>query len=87
MFTTENLKKRGFQLARKCPLYDKAKDELNHLLFHYPLIKVLWEGLFSILGIAWVCPYLIKVLFTGWNFFPIGKKARKLWRVALICLL
>ena len=50
------------------------------MLFHCPSIKGLWEGLLSILDIAWVRPFLIKDLITGWNFFPIGKKARKLWR-------
>ena len=87
MFTMENLKKRGFQLASKCPLCGKAEEELNHLLFHCPLIRGLWEGLFSIPDIAWVCPFLIKDLITRWNFFPIGKKARKLLRAAPICLL
>ena len=54
VFTVENRKKRGFQLASKCPLCGKAEEELNHLLFHCPLIKGLWEGLFSIPDIAWV---------------------------------
>ena len=87
MLTTENLKKMGFLLVSKCPLCCKAEEELIHLLFHCPSIRGLWEGLFSIPGIAWVYPYSIKELFMGWNFFPIGKKARKLLRAVPICLL
>ena len=67
MLTTKNLKKRGSQLASKCPLCGKAKEELNHLLFHCPLIRGLWESLVSILGIAWVYPDSIKELFMGSN--------------------
>ena len=32
--TTENLKKRGFQLASRCPLCSEAEENLNHLLLH-----------------------------------------------------
>ena len=70
VLTTKNLNKRGFQLASKCPLCSKAEEELNHLLFLCPSIRGLWEGLFPIPGIAWVCPYLIKDLFTGMEFSP-----------------
>ena len=52
VLTTDNLKKRGFQLAIKCSLCGKAEEELNHLLFHCPLIRDLWEGLFPIPGVA-----------------------------------
>ena len=63
--------------ASKYPLCGKAEDELNHLLFHCSSIKGLWEGLFSILGIAWVCPYSIKELFMGLNFFFDRKEGKK----------
>ena len=33
----EHLKKRGFQLASRCPLCGKAEEELNHILIHLPL--------------------------------------------------
>ena len=39
VLTTENLKKRGFRLASKCPLCGKAEEELNHLFFHCPSIR------------------------------------------------
>ena len=29
--TMENLKKRGFQMATRCPLYGKAEEDLHHL--------------------------------------------------------
>ena len=64
VLTMENLKKRGFQLASKCPLCGKAEEKLNRLLFHCPSIRGLWEGPFYIQGRAWVCPYLIKDLIT-----------------------
>ena len=31
VLTMEHLKKRGFQLASRCPLCGKALEELNHL--------------------------------------------------------
>lgn len=45
------------------------------------------EGLISIPGADWVCPFLYKDLFLSWNWFPTGKKAKKNWMGALLCLI
>ena len=36
--TSMHLKKRGFHLASRCPLYSKADEELNPLLIHCPSV-------------------------------------------------
>ena len=82
-----HLKKRGFQMASKCPLCGRADEELNHLLIHCPSVWRLWEGLISILGFTWVCPYLVQDLIMGWFVLPIRKRARKPWRAAPLCLI
>ena len=44
----EQLKKRGFHLASRYALCGKVEENLNHLLFHCPLVWDLWAGLISI---------------------------------------
>ena len=74
-------------MASRCPLCGEADEELNHLLIHCPSVWRLWEGLISIPGYSWVCPYSVQDLFLGWSVFPIRKRARKLWRAAPLCLI
>ena len=58
----EHLKKRGFQLASRCPLCGEAEENMNHLLIHCPSIWGLWEGLIYAPGFVWVCPFAVKDL-------------------------
>ena len=66
----EHLKKRGFQLASRCPLCGKAEEELNHLLIHCLSIWGLWEGLISIVGLEWVCLSRLRTCFWAGPFSP-----------------
>ena len=52
ILTTEHLKKRGFQLASRCPLCGKAEENLNQLLIHCPSVWSLWEGLIYVLDLC-----------------------------------
>lgn len=81
----EQLKKRGFQLANRCPLCGATEEKISHMLSHSHSV---WrEGLIPIPGSAWVCLFLIKDLFMSWNWFPLRKKARIMWMAAFLCLI
>ena len=86
VLTMDQLKKRGFQMASRRPVCGKAEEVLDHLLIHCPSIWGLWFRLISILGLHCVCPRLAKVLLLGWNYFPISKKTKRLWRAAPLSL-
>ena len=86
ILTTEHLKKRGFQLASRCPLCGKAEENLNHLLIHCPSVWSLWEGLIYVPGLRWVWPFTVKDLFF-WTSFPVRKKIKNLWIAAPLCLI
>ena len=74
ILTMDQLKKRGFSLANRCPLCGKAEETLEHLLIHYPKVWCMWTALFSLLGGGWVCPLLVKNRMLGWLRLPCGKK-------------
>ena len=82
----DQLKKRGFQLASRCPLCQKAEEGINNLLIHYSTVWGLWTALISFTRVDWARPFLVKDLMMSWTTFPIKKKARKLWKAALSSL-
>ena len=62
VLTMQQLKKRGYQLASRCPFCRKEEEGLDHILIHCPSIWDLWVNLISVLGVSWFCPYAVKDL-------------------------
>ena len=73
ILTMEQLKKRGFQLAGRCPLCGSAEEDLDHLLLHGQTIWSLWGRLISILSFRWACTQSVKELLEGWSVSTIRK--------------
>ena len=48
----DQLKKRGFSLASKCPFYEKAEEVMEYIFIHCPMIWSLWIALVSVLEIG-----------------------------------
>ena len=84
VLTMDQLKKRGLQLAIKCPLCKEDEENIDHL--HCPSIWSFWVALISLPGIDWVCPFLVKNLMVGWTTFPKRRKAKNQWQAALSSL-
>ena len=87
MLTMNQLKRRGFPLASRCPLCGGSKEDLHHLLIHCSKVWELWSGLISCVDISWVCPYLARDLLMGWKATPIKKPDRKIWLAAPLHLI
>ena len=87
ILTMNQQKKKGFSMASRCPFYGEAEEALEHLLIHCPKIWCMWSALFSLSGVCWVRPFLVKNLFLGWPGLPLRKKVSKLWRVVHLCLM
>ena len=86
VLTGDQLKRRGFQLANRCPMCKEEEENLEHLFLHCPTIWRFWALLIALSGMEWVCPLRIRDLMMGWSTFPIRKEAKKLWKAALSSL-
>ena len=53
-------KKRDWSLLNRCFLCCAAKESINHLQIHCIKPKVLWELLFTLFGVLWALPLLVK---------------------------
>ena len=74
VLTLDQLKKRGFSLASRCPFCGKTEEVMKHIFIHCLMIWRLWTALFSAHGGGWVCPLLVKDLILGWDCLPSRKR-------------
>ncbi|RVW35300.1 putative ribonuclease H protein [Vitis vinifera] len=80
--TLDKLQKRGWALANRCFLCLENEETIDHLLLHCSRTRVLWDLLFTILGVSWVLPYSVKETLLSWHGSFVGKKRNKVWRAA-----
>ncbi|RVW62551.1 putative ribonuclease H protein [Vitis vinifera] len=80
--TLDKMQKRGWALANRCFLCLENEETIEHLLLHCSRTRVLWDLLFTILGVSWVLPCSVKETLLSWHGSFVGKKRKKMWRAA-----
>ena len=63
-----------------------AEKIIDHLLIHCIKAKVLWDLLFTLFSVSWVLHSSVKEVLLGRHGSFVGKKRRKVWRAAPLCL-
>ena len=58
--TLDIVQKRGWALANRCFMCLQNEETIDHLLFHCSKTRVLWELLFTLFGVSWVLPSLVR---------------------------
>ncbi|KAJ9707156.1 hypothetical protein PVL29_002241 [Vitis rotundifolia] len=86
VLTLDQLKKRGRSLANRCFLCGMEEESIDHLLIQCSKARVLWEILFALFGVTWVLPSSVRDTLSGWCGFKLGKKRRKVWNAAPLCI-
>ena len=54
ILTLDRLQKRGWQLPNRCFLCFCEEENVNHILLHYIVVRVLWEIVLALFGVQWV---------------------------------
>ena len=86
ILTFDQLKRRGFSLANRCPLCQKSEETVDHLLIHCTMTRVLWDLLFSLFGVSWVLPASVRDSLLGWEGSLLAKDRRKVWKASPLCI-
>ena len=60
MLTLDQLTRRGRPLAKKCYLYERKEETIEHLLMHCLQARMLWELILAIIGMGWVFPFTVR---------------------------
>ena len=85
ILTTDNLKRRGYHLARWCCMCRCEEETISHLLLHCEVAYGLWTFVFRCFGILWVLPWCIVDFFFGWRNW-LGKNHSQIWNLVPSCI-
>ena len=80
ILTLDRLQKRGWQLPNHCYLCGSDEENVNHLLIHCTVARVLWGIVLGLFGAQWVFPESVKEVVLSWKGSFVGKKGKKIWR-------
>lgn len=86
ILTLDILKRRGWTLVNKCFLCKGKEEFCDHILLHFSKANMLWQLVFSLSWVVWVLHTCVHATLLGWHNYSIGKKRRKAWNVAPLCL-
>ncbi|RVW31433.1 putative mitochondrial protein [Vitis vinifera] len=67
VLTLDRLQKRGWQLPNCCFLCGSDEENVNHLLIHCTVARVLWRIVLSLFGAQWVFPEFVKEVVLSWK--------------------
>ena len=86
MLTVDQLKRRGMAFTNRCFMCEEDEETIDHLLIHCKRVKMLWNLLLSIVGTSWVFPHLVLYTLLALQGAAVGKKRKKIWLAAPLCL-
>ena len=73
-------------MPNRCYMCKEEEDTSVHILLHCPKARILWQLIFALFGVHWVMHSLVRGLLLSWGGFPVGRKRKKAWKVAPLCL-
>ena len=73
----------GFLIDATCV---RKKKKSDHILIHCSKTHLLWWLVFALFGIQWVTHSSIREVLLSWHETFVGKKRKKAWKVAPLCL-
>ena len=72
-------------MANRC--FFCCKEESIHRIFiHCNKTRVVWHLLFSLFVVSWVLPSLVGETLISWHEAFVGRKRKKVWQAAPLCL-
>ena len=86
VLTLDQLKRRGMTLVNRCFMCEEDEENIDHLLIHCKSAKMLWNLFLSIIGTSWVFPQSVLHTLLAWQRVAVGKKRKRIWLAALLCL-
>ena len=86
VLTLDQLKRRGIPLANRCFLCEEYEETIDHLLIPCARAKMLWDLLLAITEANWVFPRTVRQLLLAWQSASVGKKRKRVWMAAPLCL-
>ena len=77
ILTLDKLQKRGWHLPSRCFLCGCEEENVNHILLHCIVVRVLCEIVLTLFGAQWVFPEIVKEVLFSWRGPFVGKKRKR----------
>ena len=74
VLTLDQIQKRGWALANRCHFCQEHQEFVDHLLLHCKKTRDVLKLFFTLFGMSWVFPSLVRKTLLGWNESFVGKK-------------
>lgn len=78
----DKLERWGWHLPNRCYMCGCAEESVHHIWLHCLVVSSLWEIIFSLIGVSWVFPKMVKEVILSWR----GKKRKKIWKSVPHCI-
>ena len=87
VLTTDQLKRRGWNMPNRCFLCKEEEETNDHLFLFCNKASMLGNMIFSLFSVQWVLQSIVRGDLLGWNDAFVGKRRVKAWRTAPLCLM
>ena len=77
----------NMQMGNKYSNCRENEETIDHLLIHCSRAKILWDILLAINDFNWVFPRSVRQLLLAWQSVSVGKKRKRVWMAAPLCIL
>ncbi|RVW63507.1 hypothetical protein CK203_054157 [Vitis vinifera] len=77
ILTLDRLQRRGWQLPNCCFLCGCEEENVNHILLHCTVARVLWDIILALFGVHWVFPETVIEVLLSWRGSFVGKRGKK----------
>ena len=78
ILTLDRLQKRGWQLPNRCFLCACEAENVNHILIHCTVARVLWDLVLGLVGVQWAFPNSFVCNIWGWAKLYSGEEPHSL---------
>ena len=85
ILTADNLRRRGIPVVSWCCMCKADGESVDHLLFHCPYAKELWDMVLGLFGLHWVMPKTVTELLHCW-FGSVGCHS-VIWKAIPHCIM
>ena len=84
--TLDHVQRRGFLWQIDVFFATLKKKPFDHILLHSAKRRIIWQLIFTLFGVSWVLPSLVKETPLGWHRSFLGEGRKKPWKVAPLCI-
>ena len=74
-------------MSNRCYMCKAIEEIRYHILLHCLKASLLWQLVFALFHVQWLMHSSVSGVLLSWNSCSVGKKRKKAWEVAPLCII